>query len=178
MPSKEENLEDVEETPVAWKVVVKLNKLVVKGKGKQVAKVTKEGKVAAVKLEPTDKTSVPGKGKNKKTKGILLQEQITSARDHPTPDKEEVTNCGNQPNFRKVSLVLITTQIWLPWPPYSLLIPQHYFFTLFASPVRIMQPASRIGDQELKLTSIPLHTQHQFLQSLLWVSHMGLLTHQ
>ena len=45
------------------------------------------------------------------TKGILLQEQITSARDHPTPDKEEVTNCGNQPNFRKVSLVLITTQI-------------------------------------------------------------------
>lgn len=90
---------------------MKLNKLVVKEKGKQVAKVMKEGKVAAVKLEPTDKTSVPGKGKNKKTKGILLQEQITSARDHPTPDKEEVTNCGNRPNFRKVSLVLITTQI-------------------------------------------------------------------
>ena len=37
---------------------MKLNKLVVKGKGKQVAKVMKEGKVAAVKLEPTDKTSV------------------------------------------------------------------------------------------------------------------------
>ena len=52
-----------------------------KGKGKQVAKVMKEGKAVAVKLEPTDKTSVPGKDKNKKTKGVLLQEQITSAWD-------------------------------------------------------------------------------------------------
>ena len=44
----------------------------VKGKGKQVAKVMKEGKAVRVKLEPTDKTSVPGKDKNKKTKGVLL----------------------------------------------------------------------------------------------------------
>ena len=86
----EEDLEDIEETPVAWRVVAKLNKLVAKGKGKQVAKVMKEGKAVAVKLEPTDKMSVPGKDKNKKTKGVLLQEQITSAWD------------GNWPNSGKV----------------------------------------------------------------------------
>ena len=79
--SEEEDLEDIEETPVAQRVVAKLNKLVAKGKGKQVAKVMKEGKAVMVKLEPTDKTSVPGKDKNKKTKGVLLQEQITSAWD-------------------------------------------------------------------------------------------------
>ena len=81
MLSEEEDLEDIEETPVTRRVVAKLNKLVVKGKGKQVAKVMKEGKAVTVKLEPTDKTSVPGKDKNKKTKGVLLREQITSAQD-------------------------------------------------------------------------------------------------
>ena len=49
-----------------------MNKLVAKGKGKQVAKVMKEGKTVTVKLEPNDKTSVPGKDKNKQTKGVLL----------------------------------------------------------------------------------------------------------
>ena len=63
----------------------------VEGKGKQVAKVMKEGKAVMVKSEPTDKMSVPGKDKNKKTKGVLLQEQITSAWD------------GHQPNSGKVS---------------------------------------------------------------------------
>ena len=43
-----------------------------KGKEKEVAKVMKEGKAVAMKSEPTDKTSVPGKDKNKKTKGVLL----------------------------------------------------------------------------------------------------------
>ena len=51
----------------------------------------KEGKAVAMKSEPTDKTSVPGEDKNKKTKGVLLREQITSARD------------GNRPNSGKVS---------------------------------------------------------------------------
>ena len=49
MLSEEKDLEDIEETPVARRVVAKLNKLVVKGKGKQVAKVMKEGKAVAVK---------------------------------------------------------------------------------------------------------------------------------
>ena len=91
LPSEEEDSEDIEETPVTWRVVAKLNMLVAKGKGKQVAKVMKEGKAVAVKLEPTDKMSVPGKDKNKKTKGVLLWEQITSAWD------------GNWPNSGKVS---------------------------------------------------------------------------